>query len=204
MRHGQQPPDHDAIELIRRAIRDHDQDAWASLLSLYRPVVLASLRRHAASTVASEGEDYWVNRAFERFWSAITADRLDQFPSLGSLLRYLQLCAHSVILDELRARRRAPCASLNEAAEDLAAPLGAEDAVLDRLSAGELWRTITAEARDEPERLVAYLSLVRDLKPGQIHTLHPEHFASPVDVYRVKRNLLERLRRHPGVLKFLG
>jgi hypothetical protein len=77
-----------------------------------------------------------------------------------------------------------------------------EDQIVGRLSAGELWQTIAAELQDEPERLVAYLSLVRGLKPAQVQSLHPEYFPGVADVYRIKRNVLERLRRNAGVLKF--
>jgi DNA-directed RNA polymerase specialized sigma24 family protein len=199
---GEREQDGAAFELLRRAICCRCQDAWAAIISLYRPVVLAALRRHAAAA-ASEADDYWVNRTFERFWAALSAERFDRFPSVGSLLKYLQLCAHSTVLDELRARRRAPADSLSQTGEDAAASAGDEESTLGRLAASELWRTIAAELHDEPERIVTYLSLVRDLKPGQIHARHPEHFASTADVYRVKRNVLERLRRCPSVLKFV-
>jgi DNA-directed RNA polymerase specialized sigma24 family protein len=192
-----------AFELLRRAICCGCQDAWSTIISLYRPVVLAALRRHPARAVAGEADDYWVNRAFERFWSALNAERFERFASVGSLLKYLQLCAHSALLDELRVRGRAAAESLNSTSEGAVASASDEEATLGRLAASQLWQTITAELHDEPERIVTYLSLVRDLKPAQIQALHPAHFASPADVYRVKRNVLERLRRSPNVLNFV-
>jgi len=190
--------------LLRRAIAGRDQDAWAACLLRFRPAVLASLRRLPPASIAVEHDDYWVNRAFERFWSAVTADRLDQFTSLGALLRYLQLCCHSVVLDELRVRRRSACTSLSRLGEDVATTSGGQETVVARLSASALWQTILAAAQDEPERVVADLALVRGLKPAAIQAAHPVQFASVADVYRTKRNLLDRLRRHPGVLQFLG
>jgi hypothetical protein len=190
--------------LLRRAIAGRDQDAWAACLHRFRPAVLASLRRQPVAIIAAESDDYWVNRAFERFWSAVTPDRLGQFTSLGALLRYLQLCCHSVVLDELRVRRRTTCASLSRLGEDVATTNGGQETVVAHLSASALWDTILAVAQDEPERLVADLALVRGLKPAGIQAAHPAHFPSVADVYRTKRNLLERLRRHPGVLQFLG
>jgi DNA-directed RNA polymerase specialized sigma24 family protein len=192
-----------AIELLRRAIGVGDQQAWAAVVELYRPIVLACLRRHPSSVVAAEGEDYWVNRAFERFWAAVGADRLELFPTLGAVLKYLKLCTHSVIIDEVRARQRSRCDSLADGDDGPSGP-GAEESIVARLSADELWRTIATDLRDEPERLVAYLSLVRDMKPAQVQSLHPDQFASCADVYRVKRNILERLRRNRDVLAFLS
>ena len=52
---------------------------------------------------------------------------------------------------------------------------------------------------DEAERLVVYLSFVLDLKPAAIHGRHPGRFGSMADVYRVKRNALDRLRRSPEI-----
>jgi hypothetical protein len=48
-----------------------------------------------------------------------------------------------------------------------------------------------------------YLSFVLDLKPGEIQERHPELFASVDDVYRIKRNVVERLRRSPQIREFL-
>jgi hypothetical protein len=57
---------------------------------------------------------------------------------------------------------------------------------------------------DEAARLVVYLSLVRDLKPRAIQACHPGRFASVADVYRVKRNALDCLRRSAAVRETLG
>ncbi len=67
----------------------------------------------------------------------------------------------------------------------------------------ELRRAIDAELHDEAERLVAHLCLVLDLKPREVYERHPDRFADVADVYRVKRNLLERLRRSPAIRRFL-
>ena len=60
-----------------------------------------------------------------------------------------------------------------------------------------------AELLDQAERLVARLCLVLDLKPREVYERHPDRFADVADVYRVKRNLLERLRRSPAIRRFL-
>jgi hypothetical protein len=56
-----------------------------------------------------------------------------------------------------------------------------------------------AEVQNEAERLVAHESFALDLKPGEIFERYPLHFADTADVYRVKRNLLDRLRRNPRI-----
>jgi len=196
--------DDDCLELFRRAIGEADQAAWAAVVSQYRGMVLSWVRRHPVWSTAREDEDYWVNRSFERFWTAIGPERLVGFPGLAALLRYLKMCAHSVLLDE--ARSQAPAAL--EASAD--PPMEADPAqdveklVTDRVAADELWATVRAETQDEAERLVAYLCLAHGLKPREVFERRPDRFAGVADVYRVKRNLLDRLRRNPDIQKFLG
>jgi hypothetical protein len=50
---------------------------------------------------------------------------------------------------------------------------------------------------------VAFLSFARDLKPAEIASRHTALFASVADVYRIKRNIIERLRRNPEIQGFL-
>ena len=63
---------------------------------------------------------------------------------------------------------------------------------------------IAAEVQDEAERRVAYLCFVLDLKPREVQERHPELYATVDDVYRIKRNLLDRLRRNPAIRAFLA
>jgi hypothetical protein len=202
--HGEPRDDTYCFEVFQRAVVRREDEAWATIVAQYRGIVLAYVGQHSAAAMLREPDDYWVNRAFQRFWSAVGADRFDQFPDLAALLKYLKLCIHSVLMDELRARRAAPTSSLDEVPETAAGPHNAERSVIGKLAGEQLWATIAAELQDESERVVAYLSFTRDLKPSEIYSRHPSLYASIADVYRIKRNLLERLRRNPQVLAFLA
>jgi hypothetical protein len=193
-------------ELLRRAIGERDQAAWDAVFAQYRGVVLAWVRQHPAGSAVREDDEYWVNRSFERFWSAVGPERFALFPNLATVLRYLKLCAHSVLLDAVRALGPQPPVPLTEQAVATGAAGGVVDA--EAVAAGEvavqeLRRAIDAELHDEAERLVAHLCLVLDLKPREVYERHPDRFADVADVYRVKRNLLERLRRSPAIRRFL-
>ncbi len=194
-------------ELLRRAIGERDQAAWDAVFAQYRGVVLAWVRQHPAGSAVREDDEYWVNRSFERFWSAVGPERFALFPNLATVLRYLKLCAHSVLLDAVRALGPQPPVPLTEQAVATGAAGGVVDA--EAVAAGEvavqeLRRAIDAELHDEAERLVAHLCLVLDLKPREVYERHPDRFADVADVYRVKRNLLDRLRRSPEIRRFLG
>ena len=190
-------------ELLRRAVCEGDQAAWAAAVDQYRGLVLAQIRRHPAFPATAEEDDYWINRTFERFWGAMRPARFREFPGLPALLQYLKLCAGSVLVDEARRRAGAAAEPLREQGTHRAAGMAGEEAVLGELAGRELWRAIEVELHDEAERIVAHLCLVLDLKPREVYARQPERFADVADVYRVKRNLLDRLRRSPAIQRYL-
>jgi hypothetical protein len=198
---GQDRDDAYCFEVFKRAVVERDDSAWEAIVNQYRGIVLAYVGQHSAAAVLRESDEYWINRALQRFWSAVGPDRFSAFPDLPSLLKYLKLCVHSVLLDELRSRRAA--VSLDEIPEVTPSDATAEDAVLGELSGEQLWAAIRRELHDEAEYKVAFLSFARDLKPAEIAERHPTLFASVADVYRIKRNIIERLRRSPEIRGFL-
>lgn len=186
------------IELFRRAICERDQEAWDAIFTEYRTLVLAWVRRHPARTSVSDDDEYWVNRTFERLWLAVEPDRFAAFPTMAALLRYLKRCVNSVLLDEVRSRR---AVDIDTVADDLAdtAAVDAEHLVVGHMARNDLWAAVEEEIKDEAERLVAYLCWVLDMRPREICALHPDRFTTVAEVYSVKRNLLDRLRRNPRV-----
>jgi DNA-directed RNA polymerase specialized sigma24 family protein len=196
-------PGESCFELLRRAVASGDQAAWEAIFAQYRGLVLAWVRRHPALSALPEDDDYWVNRTFERFWSAVGPERFGMFTGLAAALRYLKMCAHSVILDAVRAQGAARDEPLPEHltargdAADPAAIVGSE------LAGRALWETVRAALSDDDERLVAELCFALDLKPREVYARHPDQFASVADVYRVKRNVLDRLRRNPALAEYL-
>lgn len=199
-------------EILRRAISQRDHAAWEAVVTQYRGIVLGWVHQHSASAHSREGADYWVNRTFERLWMAVGPERFSQFSNLPSLLKYLKMCVHSVLMDDVRARRAAEFESLDTPGVrdrlDASASAGtaaenAEELVLGELAGRELWQVILDEVPDEIERLVFYWSFALDLKPGEIHSRSPERYPTVADVYRIKRNVLDRLRRSPRLRQHL-
>lgn len=190
-------------ELFRRAIADSNQAAWDAVVAQYSGLVVAWIKHHPAWPSVREDEDYWVNRAFERFWLAVGPEQFPAFHHLGALLRYLQLCAHSVLMDEVRRRSVVTVEPLAPQAAGADAGPDIERLALGELAERELWRAIADEVQDEAERLVAYLCFAAEWKPREVHQRYPDQFRSVADVYRVKRNLVDRLRRSPQIREFL-
>jgi hypothetical protein len=201
--HAEPRDDSFCFEIFQRAVVGRNDDAWAAIVTQYRGIVLAYVAQHTAAAMVQEPDDYWVNRAFLRFWSAVGPDRFGQFPDLPALLKYLKMCVHSVLMDELRARRAGMVSSMSEVPETAPAPDNSERTVVGKIAAAQLWETIIGELQDEAEQVVAQLSFTRDLKPSEIFGRHPRLYESVADVYRIKRNIVERLRRSPDVRAFL-
>jgi DNA-directed RNA polymerase specialized sigma24 family protein len=193
------------FELFRRAIVDHDQQAWHLVYSQYRPLVAGWVERHSGYLDSGEEVQYYVNRAFERMWSALTPEKFDRFPNLKSLLRYLQMCVHSAILDRVR-RAELPVAEVEDDAPALASASalpGTAGQALERVQRQELWSEVTARLKNEQERTVVYASFVLALKPREICIRFPGTFRDVREVYRVKENVLARLGRDAELRRIL-
>jgi len=190
------------FELFRRAIVERNQHAWAAVYAQYRPLVAGWTERHTAFAASGEEVQYFVNRAFDKMWSALTPAKFGRFPNLKSLLRYLQMCVHSAILDQAR---QTESAVMDMEDEVLTSRYSAtEDDPLARLHRQEIWEEISRRLNDEKEYKVMVGSFVLALKPREICVHFDGAFQDVREVYRVKENVLARLRRDAELLEFLG
>lgn len=184
-------------ELFRRAIQEQDESVWGVIYDQYNPLVAGWVRRHPAFMDCGEEVQYIVNRAFERFWNAIGMARFQEFNDLASLLRYLQACVHSAIMHDLRNYERSDAERLAQTLE-IKNPSGEadlEEEAATRQHRRNLWREIEFRLQDDKERKVVFGSYLLALKPREL----VEHFGNTFDdvkeVYRIKENVLARLRR---------
>jgi len=188
-------------ELFRRAICDRDQAAWAAVLAQYRPQLIGWVRRHPAYAEAGVDPEDVAVRALGRFWMAIRPQQLGRFREFACVLQYLKMCVHSVLMDEVRNHRDALTEPLGEAEIERTS---AEDPAVREVEEWDLWRVTTRVLPDQASRLAIYLSFARGMKPAEIHRRYPEHYGGVPDVYRIKRNAVDRLRRSPEMLGYLA
>jgi DNA-directed RNA polymerase specialized sigma24 family protein len=198
-------PSNDAagVELFRRAIADSDELAWAAVIDLYRGLLLSQSSRQVVRGFIAEDDRFVVDRAFQRFWQATRVGGMHQFTGLASILKYLKMCLASVLLDEARARRRQPITSIDDVSPDARVSDDPASLVVSRIARRELWHAIDQELRDDQERTVAQMSFVLGLTPREILTRRPEHFDDIAHIYRVKRNVIDRVRRSPAIRQLL-
>jgi len=191
-RRGEPHDDRYCFEMIRRAVVRRDEHCWEELTAIYRDHVLAWCRRAGGT----EGDlDELMEAAWVKFWRHYTPVKLaGAGGSTAAALTYLRTCASSAVLDEARRRAR------NQAREDaagaqLAAPDSHHVSDLEPADSDAFWALVNGHLRDDRERLLVRLTYELDLRPAEIHHQHPEVFPRVQDVYRLLRNVLDRLRR---------
>src|SRR6266851_1362874 len=201
---GEPSEDAAGVELFRRAIADADEAAWEAVVTLYRGLLIAQSARQVVRSLVVEDAGFCVDRAFQRFWRATRARGIHEFQDLASILKYLKMCLASVLLDEARARRRQACVSIDDMSADACVSTDPSAEVVANIAQVDLWKAIDRELRNDTERLVVRLSFAAGLSPREIKALHPDLFPDVSEVYRLKRNHIERLRHSPAISDLLG
>lgn len=192
------------FELFRRAIQEHNQDAWAIICIQYQPLVSGWVKQHRGFESTGEESQYFVNGAFGKIAATLSPVKFDGFSNIGSLLRYLKMCVHSVIVDYNRMVDQANLYPLEDASEEPSAEPATEDQVLDRSHDQALWAWMNAWLDDEKERRVIYGLFVLAQKPQELYDHFQDLFSEVEEIYRVKQNVIARLRRDPEFRKMLG
>lgn len=186
------------FELFQRAFANISQ-AWDAVYGQYQPQVAGWVRKHSGFEPSGEEVQYFVIGAFGKFWDAMMPDKFRRFSDLGQLLRYLQLCVHSVISDYNRSRDLADAYDPTEepGSEEQPERRRTESDVLNGIRRQKCWDWITERLHDEKERLVLKLYIDEDLKPREIYARFPAKFKDVDEVYRIRQNIVARLGRDP-------
>lgn len=191
------------FELFRRAIKDGDKSAWAVLCNQYQPLVAGWVSQHYGFEASGEEVQYFVNGAFGKLSGTIKPDKFSQFSDVGSLLRYLKLCVHSVIIDHNRTVNQPHLYALDDVWEKESPDPSPEEQAMDRSDRQALWDLINTRLHNEKERAVVHGSFVFDLKPQELYDHFKSVFSDVDEIYRVKQNVLSRLGRDPEFRKLL-
>ena len=182
-------------ELFRRAFDlPPDDSAWQAVLSQYHRLISYWLGQY--------GSEDTVQEVFVRFWKAQRAAAFSftaRFPNIGAVMGYLKRCALTVRFEAGREEER--WRALQERLCDamlVETILG--HVVPDRSHEDFDYRPIVlARLADEREQAVFELAYRCDLAPREIQAERPDLFPDVRAVYRVKENLLKRLRRDPDL-----
>ncbi len=194
---------HTGYTLFRQAIVEEDADAWATIYTRYRPLMIHWVKQCPASAWIGESSLDLADQALARAWAALTPATFGTFANLAALLGYLRRCVSTVVIDYARAQV-AGTRNQQELDDSAAATPDAtpEEIVLHQAECSELWRLVSQVVATAQERTILYECFVLDLPPRKILIRHPDIFATIAAVYVAKRNLLDRLRRSPELRKF--
>jgi hypothetical protein len=185
------------LEIFRRAIVLHDDNAWNALRQQFGENVRLWLGGHSHREVALryESEQTYIDDAFRRFWQAVSDPPL-LFTTIASALTYLRLCLHAAIMDTLRSFARPNIEPIPEHGHP------DEPQVEDRYYEDELWETIKSILPGKKEQRVAYLHFHCNLKPREIIRYCPGEFRNEEEIYRLKRNIMERIQRNATIIRW--
>ena len=190
-RRNEPSDDRYGMEIVRRAIALRDDDAWTTLQRQFTENARSWFAHHTCREEALryENEQDYIDHAFRRFWQATSGQALT-FTSLAGALHYLRLCLHCAIMDTLRTYAHAHLEALPQPGHP------DEPQTEDCYNESELWETINNLLANERERRVAYLHFHCNLKPREIMRHCPGEFSNETEIYRIKRNIMERITRN--------
>jgi DNA-directed RNA polymerase specialized sigma24 family protein len=174
-------------ELFRRAIVEHNEEAWKAVYEQYRRLV--------GKWVGPPVDliDERVNRAFAKFWHAMDPEVFtEKFATIGKVLAYLRLCARSVRIDDRRAQEKQ---QLLNGVETIAirTPDTTARQAMNCVTRQELFAYIEQRLKDKQEKLVVYFSFKIGLAPRHIAQECSDVFDDVAEVRRVKERVVRRL-----------
>jgi hypothetical protein len=194
-RRGEVPNEAYGLELLRRAIVQGDQAARAGVEQCFGELVRSWLHGHPRREAAYhlESEETYVVLAFERFWQATVQQQI-VFSTLGGALVYLRASLQGAILDTLRTSSRPREVSLPEPGE------AGEAHVEDRAASLQVWEILQSMLTNAREQRLAYLLYHCGLLPAEVVRFCPQEWNDVQEIYRLRRNILERLQRNANQL----
>ena len=195
-RRGEHSNDRYGVELLRRAMAQHDPLAWEIVQKLFSEIVFNWIQSHPMRKAARyhDSDGNYVAQTFARFWQATVMNRELEFTTMAAALRYLRVTLNSTIIDALRAYSRT--IPLEEFDEPEARLMEAREENF------ELWEVIQSLLPEERQRRVAYLLFHCHLKPRDIVQYCSQEFGEVQEIYRLRRNIFDRLLRNADYIRW--
>jgi hypothetical protein len=189
------------FELFQRAIVERDQRCWEEIVAQYTRLVYRWLLADMPSQLIGDVPiDELVFRAFAKFWQFYQPEKLAQARGLPSVLDYLKTCTKTCVLEEKRRqkdRRGIEFVTLETIPESQTPDVA--DTVVAQDFHQQLWTAIEGVCHNQTEIILMRESVQQGLTPSAICARHPTHFSTVDEVYQIKRNLLNRLKRNEAM-----
>lgn len=191
------------FELFRRAIDDRVDDAWTAVREQYQALVLSWLHRSAPGDLDDDEMQDLVQDTFTRFWRTLSRRHglvAEQFAHVGGLLKYLQQCALTAVLDlrrrQEKQQRLQTALNRSYAIETPSEAGSSADTRMDQEALLlKVRRWMENNVTDPEEELVIHLTFELGLTPAEITSQYPRDFPNARAVRRAKERFLKRARR---------
>ncbi len=185
-----------AIEVLRHAIAESDQDARVRLQQYLDEIVRGWLRQHPSGEAAYrlDNEEHFVAATFERFWQ-LAIDRQLEFSTFATVLSYLRLSLNGVILDMLRTS--SPPKGVQLPQPDFRRKLQMED----ETSCHVVWERLQKDLLNMHEQRLAFLLFHCGLKPREIILRCSQEFYDVCEINRLRLHIIGRLLSVDGMTK---
>ncbi|HEX7735117.1 MAG TPA: hypothetical protein VF458_09640 [Ktedonobacteraceae bacterium] len=194
--HRQQCAEEYCLEIFRRALVLRNEQAWEILIQRFSATIIGWLRRHPyreeAARLHIQEKDY-ADLTIARLWVAAHNQPLE-FHSLAGALWFLRKTLNAAVIDTIREMKSKELPLQETAFVEPAAP---EEEDLER------WETIKSMLPDEREKRLAQLLFYCNLTPREVVHYCPQEFSDIQEVYKLKRGILDRLRRNKDRLRYL-
>jgi hypothetical protein len=190
-----------ALEIFRRAMTLHDEQAWDVLQQCFGGLVCGWMRRHTKRerAYALDTEENYIAQAFTRLWQASANNSDLHFVSLAAALNYLRASLNGAIMDTLRIYTHPNEISLPDANDAL--EIG-EFVAEEQDDSEELWQIVRSLLSNEREIRLAYLHFHCGLKAREIISFCPNEFQDVQEIYRLRHNIFKRLTRNADQIRW--
>ncbi|MCL4265795.1 MAG: hypothetical protein KJ069_21455 [Anaerolineae bacterium] len=184
------------FELIRRAVFNIE-DASNLVYDIYHAWLLRKLI--ALNKQHTPDMDDLAQEAFVKFFTYVTPKSWSKFPSLSYVLAYLGKCSESVLFAYWRqmAQQKKVIEAFPDD-DDLAGdndqnrPM--EDSIAQNQLRYQLWECVVQNCHDAKDRFLAQQLWQYGRKPQEVADRFPNLFPQMVEIYKRKRNLVERMK----------
>lgn len=184
------------LEIFHRALVLRNERAWDMLTRRFTGTILGWLRRHPYRETAYRlhSEADYVALTIERLWMVTVRNQSLEFQTLAGALKFMRASLNCVVIDMLRGQTKE--AAIPEAGFD-------EPVAPEPDDGNEFWEIIKSMLPNEREQRLAYLLFHCNLKPRQVVQFCPREFSDVREIFRMKRNILDRLQRNKDRLRWL-
>ncbi|MBE0689279.1 MAG: sigma-70 family RNA polymerase sigma factor [Anaerolineae bacterium] len=188
------------FELWRRALAEQLDDALQHLYLLYIPLLAGRARRHKQFAMSCADGDYFARIALANFYRACHGARFtDMFPELAPVMKYLNACLHSAIVQDVRDNPLTP--PLPEDDSGLIAPPDPSD---HDLRSSDLWEHIRSVLDDSRDEALSYKRFVLQMTPAEIMRADQGLWQSTRDISVALQRIRRKLRKDDTLRGLFG